>query len=129
MAAIALAQLPHLDTENARRREIGALYDDGFAGNMYVTVVPTAPGCQSARHLYQITTDDRDGLLAALNREQIYPGVHFRDNSEYTIFAAQRGRCPNASRQSERLLSLPLHMRLSRADVGTVVDAINAYFR
>jgi dTDP-4-amino-4,6-dideoxygalactose transaminase len=40
MAAIALVQLKYLDEENARRREIVAMYNRGFAGNPNIRIIP-----------------------------------------------------------------------------------------
>jgi len=127
MAGIALAQLPHLDADNERRRAIAARYDAGLAGNNRVGRIPVAPGCLSARHLYQIVVEDRDALLAALNAEGINAGVHYRDNLNYRMFRDQIGSCPKSAAFSERLLSLPLHLRLTDADIDRVIATVNQH--
>ncbi|HWA44308.1 MAG TPA: DegT/DnrJ/EryC1/StrS family aminotransferase [Hypericibacter adhaerens] len=124
MAAIALAQLPYLERDNARRREIAARYDSGFGGQERVATVPVPPGCESSRHLYQITVDDRDRMMVYLNECGIFPGVHYLTNTNYRMFADCRGLCPNAEQASERIISLPLHLRLTDADVDTVIDRV-----
>ncbi len=124
MAAIGLAQLPHLDAHNARRREIAALYDKGFSGRAEIATVPTAAGCFSSRHLYQILIDDREKLIAGLNARGINTGVHYRNNLDYPMFADQHAACPKAARLSQHVLSLPLHPQLSDGDVARVVDAV-----
>ncbi|WP_041320883.1 DegT/DnrJ/EryC1/StrS family aminotransferase [Hyphomicrobium denitrificans] len=126
MAAIALAQLPHLDAHNARRRAIGVLYDKGFAGHPHIATVPTAPGCCSSRHLYQIMVQDREKLIADLNARGINTGVHYRNNLEYPMFADQHAACPKAAELSQRVLSLPLHPQLSDNDVARVIEAVCA---
>lgn len=127
MAAIALAQLPHLESGNRRRREICDLYDAGFVSNNRIERIATAPDCESARHLYQIAVDKRDDLLMALNEDGINAGVHYRNNLDYRMFVEQRDRCPNAERQSQRVLSLPLHLRLTDADVAHIIDTVNVH--
>ncbi|MEJ0075769.1 MAG: DegT/DnrJ/EryC1/StrS family aminotransferase [Alphaproteobacteria bacterium] len=129
MAAIGLVQLRYLDRDTAYRRQVCGWYDSGFGESNRIDVVRTAPGCESSRHLYQIHVDNRDEMILALNECGIYPGVHYRDNREYRMFRQQRDTCPNATRTSKRVMSLPLHMRLTRKDVDSVVDRIHAYAR
>jgi dTDP-4-amino-4,6-dideoxygalactose transaminase len=128
MAAIALAQLRHLDQDNAYRRQIAAWYDAGFKRHMdVVRPVPIAPGCESSRHLYVIAVSNRDELLMAMNDCEIYPGVHYRDNIEYSIYAYAEGTCPKARHISERIMSLPLHLQVSHNNVMTIIKVILQY--
>ncbi len=127
MAAMALVALKYLDEDNVRRREIAAFYDQRFAGMNSIERVPTGPGCATSRHLYQIMVDDRDALLEHLNARDIFPGVHYRDNTEYEMYAYGKGTCPRAERASERLVSLPIHMRLTQDDLGRVADAVTEF--
>jgi len=61
--------------------------------------------------------------MVGLNQAQIYPGVHYRNNAAYAMYADQPP-CPRASRASERVISLPMHMQLDRADVQRVCDTL-----
>jgi dTDP-4-amino-4,6-dideoxygalactose transaminase len=124
MAAIALVSIKYLDQDNAYRRQIADWYDDLLAEQPRIERVPTAQGCESARHLYQIMVDRRDEVMAALNGAGIYPGVHYQDNTLYRMYAAANGSCPRAHRASERLISLPMHLGLSRADVERVAQSL-----
>ncbi len=83
-----------------------------------------APECESARHLYQVLVDRRDEVMVALNGARIFPGVHYRDNSLYAMYADQPP-CPNARRASERVISLPMHLQLDRSDVDRVCEALS----
>lgn len=123
MAGIALVSLKYLDADNQYRRQLAAWYDEGLAGVAGIERVPVAPECESARHLYQILVDRRDDVMVALNAAMIYPGVHYRDNSSYRMYADQPP-CPRARRASERVISLPLHMQLDRADVQRVCSVL-----
>lgn len=124
MAAMALVALPHVDEDNIFRRQVCAGYDELLAIEPRIERVPIAPGCEPSRHLYQVLVDNRDEVMAALNRAGIYPGVHYRDNTAYRMYRAASGACPRAARASDRLMSLPLHLRLSRADVERVASAL-----
>lgn len=128
MAAIGLAQLRYLDQDNAYRRQLASWYDAGFKGyENVVRPVPVAPGCESSRHLYIIEVEKRDELLMALNDCEIYPGVHYRDNTEYSPYLYAHGTCPAAHRVSQKILSLPMHMQLSHSDIISIVKATIKY--
>jgi dTDP-4-amino-4,6-dideoxygalactose transaminase len=124
MAAIALVQLKYLDGDNLRRREIAARYRTGFAGHNNIRTTPAAPDCESATHLFQIRVTNRDELMEALNQVGIFPGVHYRDNTLYRMFAYGDGTCPQARLASDEIISLPLHLRLTDADVERVIAAV-----
>jgi dTDP-4-amino-4,6-dideoxygalactose transaminase len=124
MAAIGLVSIKYVDLDNSYRRQLAAWYDAGLAGAPRIGRVPVRPGCESSRHLYQILVEDRDEVMLALNNQQIYPGVHYRDNTIYKIYAYARDTCPRAFAASERLVSLPMHMRLSYADVQRICQAL-----
>ena len=63
-------------------------------------------------------------LLEFLNKNEVFPGVHYRDNTEYHIYAYGKEECKNSSRMSDRIISLPLHMRLSKKDIDYVADKV-----
>jgi dTDP-4-amino-4,6-dideoxygalactose transaminase len=127
MAAIGLVQLRHLDRDNAYRRTLSQWYDTTLAGCRSIKRVPMAIQCESSRHLYQIRVANRDELLLALNRHEIYPGVHYRDNTHYAMYSYASDTCPIARSFSNSVLSLPLHMGLSHADVRSVANAVIKY--
>jgi dTDP-4-amino-4,6-dideoxygalactose transaminase len=129
MAALALVGLRHLEEDNDRRRALAGAYDTALAGATGVARVPMAAGCRPSRHLYQVLVDDRDEVMVRLNAEGIYPGVHYRDNTAYRMYAYAAGTCPRARSASERIISLPLHLRLTESDVERVADALRRAVR
>jgi dTDP-4-amino-4,6-dideoxygalactose transaminase len=124
MAAIGLVSLKYLDQDNAYRRQVCDWYDEILSDEPRIERVPVAPNCVSSRHLYQIMVDRRDEVMLALNDNQIYPGVHYRDNTLYRMYAYAAGTVPHALRASERLISLPLHMRLTHRDVQRIASTL-----
>ena len=125
MAGIGLVSLKYLEADNVYRRQLAAWYDEGLGGAARVERVTTAPGCESARHLYQVMVDRRDEVMVALNAAKIFPGVHYRDNASYAMYAGQPP-CPVAHRASDRLISLPMHLQLDRSDIRRVCDRLIA---
>lgn len=123
MAGIGLVSLKYLEADNAYRRQLAAWYGEGLTDAPGIELVPMAPACESARHLYQVMVDRRDEVMVGLNQAQIFPGVHYRDNALYPMYATQPP-CPRARRASERVISLPLHLQLDRADVQRVCETL-----
>ncbi|MBO4923217.1 MAG: DegT/DnrJ/EryC1/StrS family aminotransferase [Bacteroidales bacterium] len=129
MAAIALVQLKYLDRDNARRREIVAMYDKGFAGNPKIRIVRAPHAEECSFHIYELLVPDREGLLAAMAENEIYGGVHYRDNTEYSMYRYAEGSCPKAAEMSQHLISMPLHMWLTDEDVEKVISVVNAFVK
>ncbi len=129
MAAIGLVQIKYVDHDNAYRRQLAAWYRACLAGHAAVRTIEVTAGCESSCHLMQIRVANRDSLMLALHEHQVYPGVHYRDNTEYRMYAHAAGTCPNAAAASREIISLPLHMGLSRADVEMVSDLVVRYTR
>jgi dTDP-4-amino-4,6-dideoxygalactose transaminase len=124
MAALGLVGLKYLDQDNAYRRQLAAWYESQLADVPGVSVVPIAAGCESSRHLFQIRVAHRDEVMVALNGLQIFPGVHYRDNSSYPMYAGAHGTCPQAHRASDEVISLPMHLGLQFRDVERVCHAL-----
>lgn len=124
MAAIALVQLKYLEEDNIYRRQLCDRYTQNLKDTADITIVPIAPGCEPSRHLFQILVDNRDELILALNENGVYPGVHYRDNTEYGMYQYANGTCPHAHEVSGRLLSLPLHLRMTKNDVDRVSELV-----
>jgi dTDP-4-amino-4,6-dideoxygalactose transaminase len=128
MASIGLVQLKHLDKENSYRRQIAEWYTQGFKDySDKIKLVEVPKDCESSRHLFQIIVENRDELMVALNKQEIYPGVHYIDNTKYRMYSYAEGTCPNATYISEHVLSLPMHMRLSYQDVQKVITEVISF--
>jgi dTDP-4-amino-4,6-dideoxygalactose transaminase len=124
MAAIALVSLKYLDRDNAYRRQLASWYADAFAGASNVRVVPIADGCESSRHLFQVRLKNRDEMMGILNSHEIFPGVHYRDNTEYRMYAYGKEACPQSQLASSEILSLPMHMHITKSDVKKIAHIL-----
>ena len=133
-AAIGLCQLRKLAAFDERRRAIVAQYQDAFGDNDALETPVERSDVRHAWHLYvlrlrpEALTIGRDQFIQELTRRNIGTSVHFipihvhpyyRDTYGYT-----GGDFPVAFGNFERILSLPLHPRLTDSDVADVVDAV-----
>ena len=129
MAAIALVQLKYLDRDNERRREIVRRYNKGLKGNKRLQIIEANYPDECSYHIYELAVPDREGLLAELATHDIYAGVHYRDNTEYSMYRYAQGTCPRAHEISQHLITLPLHMWLTDAEVDYILKIIIEYLK
>ena len=124
MASIGLVQLKYLEIDNQKRRDIASQYEMLLQNISEVQIIKTAPNCISSRHLFQICVEKRDEIIDYFYSNDIYPGVHYIDNTEYKIYSYAEGTCKNSLKMSESLISLPLHLKLTNNDIEKVVDVL-----
>ena len=125
VASIAIVQLKYLDRDNAYRRQIAAWYRERFekyADQIKMVNIPKE--CSYSGHLFQILVDNRDEVILKLNAADIYPGVHYADNTLYRMYAYAHGTCPYAEYVSDHVLSLPMHLQLTYDDVQYIADEV-----
>ena len=132
-AALGLAQLKRARGFAARRTEIAAAYDAGFDGLPLLLPPHAAVGDAHAWHLYVVRLGDaagvaRDAFIERLFEAGIGCSVHYiplhlqpywRDR-----YALRPAQFPHSQRAYERLVSLPIHTRMTDADVQRVVGAV-----
>lgn len=129
MAAIGLVQLKYLDEENARRREIVQMYTEGLKNNSKITIVGAPYANECSYHIFELIVPDREALLGELAAHDIYGGVHYRDNTEYSMYRYANGTCPRAHEVSQHLITLPLHMWLTDDEVKQIIDIVNNFVK
>jgi dTDP-4-amino-4,6-dideoxygalactose transaminase len=131
-AAMGLHQLKRAHAFHAKRARIAAAYHEGFA-RLPVVVPPDARGADlHAWHLYPLRLRDdasieRDTLIERLYADGIGCSVHYiplhlqpywRDR-----YSLRPESFPHSQHAYERMLSLPIHTRMSDADVQRVIDS------
>ena len=127
MAAIALVQLKYLDEDNAYRRKLAAVYDEAFKNNKNIRIIDAPHKDECCYHIYEIEVNDRDGLMSKLAEHDIFAGVHYRDNTEYSLYNYDAGKCPVAHRVSQRIITLPLHLNITEDDVRMIAGIVNDF--
>ena len=129
MAAIALVQLKYLDAENSRRREIVKLYNEAFKVNKSIKIIEAPYPEECSFHIYEIVVPDREGLLNKLAEHQIYGGVHYRDNTDYSMYRYASGTCPKAHHLSNHIITLPLNLWMDNNDVDKIIRIVNDFVK
>lgn len=129
MAAMGIVALRYLDEDNERRRAMAAKYQAAFEGRNGIGLIPEPEGLLHSRHLFQILVDDREALLDAFTAADIYPGVHYIGNADYAPYRAYHRPLPRTDSFSERVVSLPLHLRLEDEDIDKVIAVVLDHVR
>jgi dTDP-4-amino-4,6-dideoxygalactose transaminase len=134
LAAILDAQLDKLGEIQARRAAVAARYRVGladWAAARGVRLPALLPEREPNHHIFYLLYPDserRDRALAALRKGGVMATFHY-----VPLHSSPQGRSlgaqpelPVTERVASTLLRLPLHPRLSDADVDRVIDAVRA---
>jgi dTDP-4-amino-4,6-dideoxygalactose transaminase len=128
-AAFLRVKLPYLEATNQRRREIAWKYSQNLDPAI-VTVPPDEPG--HVYHLYVVRSDFRNALRKHLTERGVGTTIHYpvaQHRQEAFASLGQGESCPVATREAERILSLPLFPELTDEEINYVIDAVNSYAR
>lgn len=136
-SAIGLHQLRKARAFRQRREAIAMQYHAAFA-SLPLIVPPAAPSGQThAWHLYALRLGDeagigRDAFIEHLFAQGIGCSVHYIPLHQQPYWRDRYGlraeRFPHSQRAYERMVSLPIHTRMSDADVQRVIAAVRAAF-
>ena len=134
-AAIGIEQMKKLERFNGARAEQAARYSEAFASVPEVRTPGVPPYAHvHAWHLYIIQVDidalsiGRDEFMAELGKLGIGTGLHFTPAHLHRYYREKYGIRPGAlpvtEAAGERILSLPLYPRLTRAEQDRAIDAV-----
>jgi dTDP-4-amino-4,6-dideoxygalactose transaminase len=127
-AAILQVKLAHLDEHNATRRALAAVYDQHLRGVLRPRVVERV---EAVYHLYVVRHPQRDRLMAALQAQGIGTLVHYpipiHRQQGYADLGYPAGSLPQTERAAAEILSLPMYIGLTPAEVETVSAAVTAF--
>lgn len=129
-ASIGLAQLKKLDAMQARRRRIWETYQSELKSVSWLKrPLDAAAGDSHSYFTYCIRIDGgrRDRLAKSLFDAGIYTTLRYHPLHMNSIYGSQ-ARLPNTESLNETALSLPLHPRLTDAEVERIIKEVK-YFR
>ncbi|HLC96364.1 MAG TPA: UDP-4-amino-4,6-dideoxy-N-acetyl-beta-L-altrosamine transaminase [Candidatus Nanoarchaeia archaeon] len=124
--ALGLSQLEHLGGFLKRRKEIAAKYDQAFR-NLPITAPQSK---DNSYHLYVIQVKDsktRLKLFNHLRKNDIFCQVHYLpiyQHPYYQRLGYKKGLCREAEAFYERILSIPIHPKLTSAQQDFVIEKI-----
>jgi dTDP-4-amino-4,6-dideoxygalactose transaminase len=130
-AAILSAKLPHLPQWTRARQDAAKLYDAGLNQIEDVVVPEVAAGRTHVYHLYTIQHPRRDALAAHLNANGVQTAINYPTAlpflAAYSRLKARPEQFPNACRQQNRILSLPMFAEITREQQNEVIDLVRKF--
>lgn len=130
-AAILSVKLRHLADWTAKRRAAAQIYNEGLNQIQGVTIPAVAPGRDHVYHLYTLQHERRDELAKHLNANGIQTAINYPVAlpflPAYARLAHKRVQFPNASRQQDAILSIPMFAEITEAQQSDVIEAIRRF--
>ena len=128
-AAVLRVKLGHLERWNSIRRELAEEYQTFFDRRSGI-LAPSAsePGAH-VFHLYVVQHAERERLIAHLERRGIQTMIHYPEllHRQPLFRSSAGGSLRVAESVVGKILSLPFHPHLSRAELQELKDALHAF--
>lgn len=132
MAGIGLAQLDRYDMLVKRRREIVRRYDEAFVPLGASRLAHTGGGREGNAHLYLmripgIGEEKRNEVIERMAAAGIACNVHYKPlpmHSAYRNLGFDIADYPNAYRQYENEITLPVHTLLTDDDIDYIIETM-----
>jgi dTDP-4-amino-4,6-dideoxygalactose transaminase len=127
-AAVLRIKLRRLAGWTERRQALAARYQDLLAGAPGLDV-PSVPGdCTHVWHMFALQLDGRDAMAAHLASRGVGSGVNYPRALPFLPAYARLGHTPsdfpNAHRQSQRVLALPMFAELTAVQQDRIAEAV-----
>jgi dTDP-4-amino-4,6-dideoxygalactose transaminase len=133
-AAIGIQQLKKLPKFQTRRREIVQRYNEAFSKFEELQIPAKRPDVDHAWHLYVLRLNpellriSRNQFIEELKARNIGTSVHFIPIHLHPYYRDKYGfktdDFPVAYREYQRIISVPLHPKMSDQDVQDVIEAV-----
>lgn len=130
-AAILRVKLAALAAENARRRELAALYDRALESTS-LEHLRAGDHVQHVYHLYVVRESRRDALKSALQSQGVGTAIHYPVPVHLQPAYCDRirlgaGGLPHTERAAHTVLSLPMYPQLTDEQVSYVCEQISRW--
>lgn len=125
-AAVLRYKLPHLPTENARRKYIAQRYVDSIT---HPDIQLPVCSQDSVWHLFVIRTSDRQDLQAHLTSHGIGSDIHYPipPHQQKALQNHITGSYPISEQIHREVLSLPLHPRLTDLEIDYILETLHEW--
>ena len=133
-ASLGLCQLRKLRAFHQRRTQIASQYSAAFGEEEALEIPAVRPHVGHAWHLYVLRLRPeclrigRDAFIEQLRDRNVGASVHFIPVHQHTYYRDAYGfatdEFPVATAAFDRMLSLPLHPRLSDENVADVIGVV-----
>ncbi|HUI89673.1 MAG TPA: DegT/DnrJ/EryC1/StrS family aminotransferase [Anaerolineales bacterium] len=131
-SSLGRAQLAKLEGNNARRRELTAIYHEYLEELVPEITIPfRAQRGLSACHLLPILLprgNDRTRFMEAMKSYGIQTSIHYPPVHQFRIYQSEKGHggisLPNTEQVAAREVTLPLYPSMTKSDVQVVAQAV-----
>jgi len=121
-ASIGLVQLKKLPQFNKRRSEIIKQYLKGLQNIAGISpLLPFEPE-NYPYQMFGIRAEKRNELMVFLKSKGVATGCHYTPLSSQPLFKKWGGNCPFIEKEVNKFITLPLHVDLTKDEMGYVVD-------
>jgi dTDP-4-amino-4,6-dideoxygalactose transaminase len=130
-AAVLNLRLPHLDRDNARRRQLVARYRGSLAGVGDLRFAEVPEQAEPVWHQLVVRTERRDALREHLQGRGIGTGVFYPiplHRQPGLAGVVPDAALPQSEAAAGEVLALPLFPQLAESAVDEVCDAIRAFY-
>ncbi len=127
-AAVLDVKLPHLDSDNARRREIAVYYRRNIT-NPLITLPETYSEDAAVWHVFAVRTEERDRFRQYLTENGVQTIIHYpTPPHKQPAYQEWNNRSYPITEEIHRtIISLPMSPVLTDAEITELVRIVNAY--
>ena len=128
-AAVLSVKLPRLDEDNARRREIAALYTSQLQNPLVVTPSMPEDMAEHVFYVYPVRCPAREKLQEYLQAKGVQTLIHYPipPHRQEAFLEWSDKHFPITERIHREVLSLPISPLLTDAQVATIIKLINEF--
>lgn len=129
-AAILSAKLPYLDSWVAKRQTIAERYGSEISGPSFQSI---PKDFRHVYHIYNILSENREGLIAELSRRGIGFAIHYPQPLPYLkCFESKKystGDFPVAEKICQHGISIPIFPELEEKQIGYIISSFNEFYK
>ncbi len=126
--AVLSVKLRHLDRWNSARRQRASWYKELLGGAQGLILPQESSGRQHIYHIYCVRLDDRERVLAELEKQDIGCAVHYpvpiHLQKAYAGLGYRAGSFPVSEQCAGQSLSLPMYAELDSSQVQQVAERL-----
>lgn len=126
-AEILRRRLKRIDEYIAKRQALAAHYEERLAGSSLTLPAP-APNSTHSYYLYVVRHPERDRIVAAMARHDVFPNVSYpwpiHLMPAYRHLSYKEGDLPHTEAAAKEIFSLPMYPGLTRDQQDFVCDCL-----
>jgi len=118
--------LDHMEEWQSKRKDIHNHYKQAFE-NLPVNIIEANENSDSNYHKFAMKSKDRDTLYKFLQDNKIKALLHYTDN--FSDFFGSGAQFPNSQMLYQSIITLPNHAWMSDAEVETVSEKVQEFYK